>query len=91
LDQREAFSALALLQLPGLWVALVVAAVGLPMVLLDEEGVVVGLWELEQQQLEVQQGQLLVVEEEVEQLLQVQEPLQLGPQLVWRRQDPAES
>merc|ERR1712051_593225 len=31
----------------------------------------------------VPQEQLLVVEEEVEQLLQVQEPLQLGPQLVW--------
>ena len=91
MDQREAFSALALLQLPGLWVALVVAAVWLPMVLQDEVGVVVVLWELEQQQLQVQQGQLRVVEEEVEQLLQEQEPLQLGPQLVWRRQDQAES
>lgn len=70
---------------------MVVAAVGLPVVLLDEEGVVVGLWELEQQQLQVQQEQLQVVGEEVEQLLQEQEPLQLGPQLVWRRQDPAES
>lgn len=68
---------------------MVVAAVGLPMVLLDEEGVVVGWWGLEQ--LQVQQEQLQVVGEEVEQLLQEQEPLQLGPQLVWRRQDPAES
>jgi len=70
----------------------VVAAVWLPMVLQDEVGVVVVLWESEQQQLQGQQVQLQVVEEgEVEQLLQEQEPLQLGPQLVWRRQDPAES
>ena len=68
--------------------ALVLAAVGLPMMLLDDAGV---LWELEKQQLQVQQEQLQVVGEEVEQLLQEQEPLQLGPQLVWRRQDPAES
>jgi len=73
-------------------VALVVAAVWRPMVLQDEMGVVVVLWELEQQQLQVQQAQLQVVEEEeVEQLLQEQELLQLGPQLVWRRQDQAES
>jgi len=40
----------------------------------------------------VQQAQLQVVEEEeVEQRLQEQEQLQLGPQLVWRRQDQAES
>lgn len=72
--------------------ALVVAAVWLPMVLQDEVGVVVVLWESEQQQLQVQQAQLQVVEEEeVEQLLQEQELLQLGPQLVWRRQDQAES
>lgn len=80
-----------LLQLLGLLVALVVAAVGLPVVLLDEAGVAVGWWELEQQQLQVQQAQLQVVGEEVEQLLQEQEPLQPGPQLVWHRQDPAES
>jgi len=73
-------------------VALVVAAVWLPMVLQDEVGVVVVLWESEQQQLQVQQAQLQVVEEEeVEQLLLEQELLQLGPQLVWRRQDQAES
>jgi len=73
-------------------VALVVAAVWLPMVLQDEVGVVVVLWESEQQQLQVQQAQLQVVEEEeVEQLLQEQELLQLGPLLVWRRQDQAES
>jgi len=71
-------------------VALVVAAVWLPMVLQDEVGVVVVLWELEQ--LQVPQAQLQVVEEEeVEQLLQEQELLQLGPLLVWRRQDQAES
>ena len=72
--------------------ALVLAAVGLPMMLLDDAGV---LWELEKQQLQVQQEQLRVleeeVEEEVEQLLHEQEPLQLRSQLVWRRQDPAES
>jgi hypothetical protein len=39
----------------------------------------------------VQQEQQQVVVEEVEQLLQEQEPLQLGPQLVWRLQDQAES
>jgi hypothetical protein len=39
----------------------------------------------------VQQEQLQVVVEEVVQLLQEQEPLQLGPQLVWRRRDQAES
>jgi len=54
------------------------------MVLLDEVGVVVGWWELEQQ-LQVQQEQLQVVEEVVVQLLQEQEQLQLEPQLVWRR------
>jgi len=72
---------------------LVVEAVGLPMVQQDEVGVVVVLWELEQQQqLQVQQAQLqVVVVEEVEQLLQEQGPLQLGLQLVWRRQDQAES
>jgi len=80
-----------LLQLLGLLVALVVAAVGLPVVLLDEAGGAGGWWELEQQQLQVQQAQLQVMGEEVEQLLQEQEPLQLGPQLVWHRQDPAES
>jgi hypothetical protein len=71
-------------------VALVVVAVELPMVLLDEVGAVVEWWEWEQQQLQVQQEQLQVVEE-VELLLQEQEPLQLGPQLVWRRRDQAES
>jgi len=61
------------------------------MVQQDEVGVVVVLWELEQQQqLQVQQAQLVVVEE-VAQLLQEQGPLQLGLQLVWRRQDQAES
>jgi len=61
------------------------------MVQQDEVGVVVVLWELEQQ-LQVQQAQLqVVVVEEVEQLLQEQGPLQLGLQLVWRRQDQAES
>ena len=46
---------------------------------------------MEKQQLQVQQEQLRVLEEEVEQLLHEQEPLQLRSQLVWRRQDPAES
>jgi len=45
LDQRGAFAALEQLQLPGLWVALVVVVVVLPRVLLDEVGAVVGLWE----------------------------------------------
>lgn len=67
---------------------MVTAAAALPVELLDEAGVAVGWWEWEQQQLQVQQQ---VVGEEVEQLLQEQEPLQLGPQLVWHRQDPAES
>lgn len=67
------------------------AAAALPVELLDEAGVAVGWWEWEQQQQKVQQAQLQVVGEEVEQLLQEQEPLQLGPQLVWHRQDPAES
>lgn len=70
---------------------MVAAAAALPVELLDEAGVAVGWWEWEQQQLQVQQAQLQVVGEEVEQLLQEQEPLQLGPQLVWHRQDPAES
>ena len=70
---------------------MVVVGVGRPRVLLDEAAAVAGWWEWEQQLLQLEQPLVVVVEEVAGQLLQEQEPLLLGLQLVWRHQDQAGS